>query len=210
MPQNNLTQSVLMPRYHPTGIEAGVDEAGRGPLAGPVVAAAVVLPAGCSSSLLRDSKTLKREKREAARAFILEHAEAWAIGISGIAAIAQHNILGATYRAMHEAIDQICENHRPDRLLIDGNRYQPAHLIPHMCIVKGDGKYQAIAAAGILAKTYRDDIMQMLHAEYPHYSWDTNKGYPTAAHRAAIAKHGPTPYHRKGFRLLPQGGTFNA
>ncbi len=206
MPQKIEQHPPLAPCYQTDGLEAGVDEAGRGPLAGPVVAAAVVLPPGFSSPLLRDSKTLKLEERLAARELILQEALAWGVGISGLEDIARYNILGATYRAMHEAVDQVVahlgKSQRLDLLLIDGNRYKAKHLMPYVCIVKGDGKYQSIAAAGILAKTTRDEIMQLLHAEYPNYGWATNQGYPTPAHRAAIAEHGPSPYHRKGFRLL--------
>lgn len=193
---------MLAPNYSTAQPEAGVDEAGRGPLAGPVVAAAVVLPPGFTHPLLRDSKQLNPEQRAAARALILETAQAWGIGMQGVAGIAQHNILHASIAAMHEAIAQVCQHVTPKRLLIDGNRFKPYPGIEHVTVVKGDGIYAPIAAASILAKTYRDDLMRHLHTEHPQYGWATNKGYPTAAHRAAIRLHGPTPYHRTGFKLF--------
>lgn len=177
--------------------EAGVDEAGRGCLAGPVVAAAVVLPQAFTHPLLTDSKQLTASQRMALRPIILDAAVQWAVGMISAPRIDEVNILNATYEAMHEAIDGLAEP--PAFLVIDGNRFRPYKEIPHTCAIKGDGRFLHVAAASILAKTYRDDLMQILHAEYPQYSWDTNKGYPTKAHKAAIAAHGPTPYHRRSF-----------
>lgn len=183
-------------------IEAGCDEAGRGCLAGPVVAAAVILPKDIDHPLLNDSKQLTDRQRNEARLIVQQHALAWAVGFVDAAEIDRINILKASFLAMHRAIDQL--SLQPELLLIDGNRFSPYPHIPHQCIVKGDAKFTAIAAASILAKTYRDDYMLGLHATYPHYGWDQNKGYPTSWHRAAIAEHGPCAYHRRSFRLLPE------
>ncbi len=192
------------------GGTAGCDEAGRGCLAGPVYAAAVILPPDYENPLLNDSKQLTKRQREQLRGEIERDAVAWAVGIVTNEEIDQMNILRASITAMHRAIDQLSV--RPDHLIIDGNRFYPYHdpqrdgqLIPHHCIVKGDATYLAIAAASVLAKTYRDDFMTRLHQQYPYYGWDRNAGYPTPQHRAAIRQHGTTPYHRMSFNLLGDG-----
>ena len=190
--------------YHTRGVvEAGCDEAGRGCLAGPVVAAAVILPPRFRHKLLNDSKQLTEKQRETLRPIIEKKALAWAVAMLDNNEIDEINILNASFAAMHRAVDQL--QIKPEALLIDGNRFNAYEGIPHHCIIKGDGKYKSIAAASVLAKTYRDELMQKLHAEHPHYDWDQNKGYPTKKHRAQIAIHGPTPYHRMTFRLLPEG-----
>jgi len=180
--------------------EAGVDEAGRGCLAGPVYAAAVILPDGFSHPLLTDSKKLTERQRYQLREVIEHEAEAWGIGICTAQEIDKINILNASIKAMHRALDalKVC----PEAIIVDGNRFKPYNGITWKTIVKGDGKYANIAAASILAKTYRDDFMKAIATEYPQYAWEVNKGYPTKAHRTAIAEHGPTPYHRMTFRLL--------
>lgn len=180
--------------------EAGCDEAGRGCLAGPVFAAAVILPDGYTNELLNDSKQLSEKKRDALRPIIERDALAWAVGIVTAEEIDKINILNASFLAMHRAIDGL--KIKPEHLLIDGNRFKPYKDIPHTCIVKGDGKMMSIAAASILAKTHRDEFMKKIHAEFPQYAWNVNKGYPTKAHRAAIAEHGVSPYHRVSFKLL--------
>ena len=177
--------------------EAGIDEAGRGCLAGPVVAAAVILPEGFSHPWLTDSKQLSETKRMALRPLILEQALAWNVGMSSAPRIDEVNILQATYDAMHEAVEGLAIT--PDFLAIDGNRFRPYKEVPFACIIKGDGKYLNIAAASILAKTYRDEVMHMLHQEYPQFDWAKNKGYPTKTHKAAIEAHGASPYHRHSF-----------
>ncbi|MFV0272081.1 MAG: ribonuclease HII [Macellibacteroides fermentans] len=182
-------------------IEAGCDEAGRGCLAGPVFAAAVILPPDFKSELLNDSKQLSEKNRYALRPLIEQEAIAWGIGVVTAPEIDAINILKASFLAMHRAIDQL--KVQPQALLIDGNRFTPYKEIPFTCMVKGDGRFLSIAAASILAKTYRDDYMLQLAEEYPSYGWQQNKGYPTRAHREAISKHGITPYHRKTFTLLP-------
>ena len=179
---------------------AGCDEAGRGCLAGAVYAAAVILPPDFENPLLNDSKQLTAKQRYQLRTEIERDAVAWAVGIVTPEEIDQMNILRASITAMHRAIDQLSV--RPQELIIDGNRFYKYHDLPHTCIVKGDGKYLAIAAASILAKTYRDDYMLRLHDEYPMYEWNHNMGYPTPAHRAAIRQYGTTPYHRMTFNLL--------
>jgi ribonuclease HII len=183
-------------------LTAGVDEAGRGPLAGPVVAAAVILAPGTRLPGLGDSKALTEADRLRLRDLILARAEAWAIGMASPATIDRINILQATFAAMHEALSGLPLT--PELILVDGNRFLPfavnGQAIPHRCIVRGDATERAISAASILAKTTRDDIMLMLHREYPKYGWHRNKGYPTAEHRAAIAIHGLTPHHRRTFR----------
>lgn len=181
-------------------IEAGCDEAGRGCLAGPVTAAAVILPPDFSNGLLNDSKQLTEHQRDTLRPIIEREALAWAVEFVSPQEIDEINILRASFIAMHRAIDRL--SIRPEALLIDGNRFIPYHDIPHTCIVKGDGKMMSIAAASVLAKTHRDEYMRSIAAEYPQYGWDGNKGYPTKAHRAAIAKYGATPYHRMSFQLL--------
>ena len=182
-------------------IEAGCDEAGRGCLAGPVFAAAVILPPDFKSELLNDSKQLSEKNRYALRPLIEQEAIAWGIGVVTAPEIDAINILKASFLAMHRAIEQL--KVQPQALLIDGNRFTPYKEIPFTCMVKGDGRFLSIAAASILAKTYRDDYMLQVAEEYPSYGWQQNKGYPTRAHREAISKHGITPYHRKTFTLLP-------
>lgn len=183
-------------------VEAGCDEAGRGCLAGPVFAAAVILPPGYRNPELNDSKLLSHKQREKLRLEIEKEALAWAIGICSAGEIDTINILNASFLAMHRAIGKL--SIRPGHLLIDGNRFKAFPGITHTCIVKGDGKFMSIAAASVLAKTYRDDLMLKLHQEFPLYRWDSNKGYPTMKHREVIAVQGPTKYHRMTFRLLDQ------
>lgn len=191
---------MLLPFLEAGRIEAGCDEAGRGCLAGPVFAAAVILPDGYSNDLLNDSKQLCEHKRETLRPIIERDALAWAVGIVTEQEIDKINILNASFLAMHRAVDAL--SLRPEHLLIDGNRFKPYPDTPHTCIVKGDGKMMSIAAASILAKTHRDEYMRKIHLEFPQYGWDVNKGYPTRAHRDAIARFGATDYHRHSFRLL--------
>jgi ribonuclease HII len=182
-------------------IEAGCDEAGRGCLAGPVYAAAVILPKNFRNKLLDDSKKLTDKQRKELRPLIEEKAISWAVGIVSVAEIEESNILNASFLAMHRAVDQL--KTIPESLLIDGNRFKKYNNIPHTCIIQGDGKYLSIAAASILAKTYRDDHMDELHEKFPQYDWLHNRAYATASHRAAIQKHGITDHHRKSFRQLP-------
>lgn len=191
-------------RYQEDLLEAGVDEAGRGCLAGPVFAAAVILPPTYRHPLLNDSKQVSEKDRYLLRDHIQEHALAWSVAEIGQAVIDDINILQATYRAMHRAIDGLTT--RPELLLIDGNRFLSYSGIPHQCIIDGDALYRSIAAASILAKTYRDDLMHRLHGEFPMYGWDRNKGYGTREHRSAIRVFGNSPYHRRSFRLLPEQG----
>lgn len=180
-------------------IEAGCDEAGRGCLAGPVVAAAVILDPKTRIPGLNDSKQISEKQRDLMRPLIETKAVAWAVGVVPPEEIDRINILNASFLAMHRALDQL--KSRPELLLIDGNRFHAYPQIRHTCIVKGDGVYRSIAAASILAKTHRDAIMQELHDGYPHYNWSQNKGYPTTAHRNAVLQHGPSPHHRKTFRI---------
>lgn len=210
---------MLLTHYYKNKIEAGCDEAGRGCLAGPVYAAAVILPPDYHNDLLNDSKQLTEKRRYGLREVIERDAVAWAVGVCTAEEIDKINILHASYLAMHRALDSLAV--RPEALIIDGNRFDPyyptvdhgsvecygelpllydCHPLPHTTIVKGDGKYMSIAAASILAKTYRDDFMNRLAEDYPQYDWLSNKGYPTKKHRQAIADHGLTPYHRKTFR----------
>jgi Ribonuclease HII len=191
---------MLLPYLNEDLVEAGCDEAGRGCLAGSVYAAAVILPKDFKNELLNDSKQLTEHQRYMLREVIEREALAWAVGICTPKEIDEINILNASFLAMHRALDQL--NICPQQLLIDGNRFKQYQNIPHHTIVKGDGKYASIAAASILAKTYRDDYMNQLHLEYPGYDWDHNKGYPTKKHRAAIAEVGTTPYHRMSYNLL--------
>ena len=192
---------MLLPYYREGVIEAGCDEAGRGCLAGPVYAAAVILPPDYHNDLLNDSKQLSEKKRDQLRSIIERDAVSWAVGIVDNQEIDQINILNASILAMHRALDQltVC----PQEIIVDGNRFRPYRDIPHTTIVKGDGKYMSIAAASILAKTHRDECMLALHQQYPQYHWDSNKGYPAPVHRQAIRLHGTTPYHRLTFQLLP-------
>jgi len=204
---------MLKPYMHKELTEAGCDEAGRGCLAGPVFAAAVILPSDLSVltspqisnqgglSLLNDSKQLTEKQRYALREIIEREAVAWAVGVVSADEIDKINILRASILAMHRAVAQL--RVRPQHLLVDGNRFSPFEDIPHTTVVKGDATYMSIAAASILAKTYRDDFMMKIHEEYPQYHWNRNKGYPAPAHREAIRKYGTTPYHRMTFQLLP-------
>ena len=194
---------MLASHYYEGKIEAGCDEAGRGCLAGSVYAAAVILPEGYQNELLNDSKQLSEKKRYQLREIIERDAVAWAVGIVTPEEIDQINILNASILAMHRALDQL--KVRPEAIIVDGNRFKPYQKLPHTTIVKGDGKYLAIAAASILAKTYRDDYMNKLAEEYPQYDWLSNKGYPTKKHREAIREYGITPYHRKTFNMLGDG-----
>lgn len=194
---------MLLPYLNKELIEAGCDEAGRGCLAGAVYAAAVILPKEFRNELLNDSKQLTEAQRYQLRPIIEQEAVAWAVGVVTPEEIDKINILNASILAMHRAVDGL--KVRPQHLLIDGNRFKKYQNLPHTTVIKGDGKYLNIAAASVLAKTYRDDYMNTLHQEYPSYDWKKNKGYPTQAHRAAIAEHGITPYHRKTFNLLGDG-----
>ena len=192
----------LKPFFTENLIEAGCDEAGRGCIAGPVVAAAVILPRGMDFPEFDDSKKLSEKQREKLRVKVLENAAAYGVGIVSAEEIDEINILNASFLAMHRAIDQL--KIRPELLLIDGNRFNKYHDIKHQCIVGGDAKYQAIAAASILAKTTRDHIMEELDIQYPAYNWKQNKGYPTIEHKNAVAEHGMSPYHRKTFNMSIQ------
>jgi ribonuclease HII len=200
---------MLLNKYYEGKIEAGCDEAGRGCLAGSVYAAAVILPEGYQNELLNDSKQLSEKKRYQLREIIERDAVAWAVGIVTPEEIDKINILNASILAMHRALDQL--KVRPEAIIVDGNRFKPykdpadGKALPSTTIVKGDGKYLAIAAASILAKTYRDDYMNELAQEYPQYDWLSNKGYPTKKHREAIKQFGITPYHRKSYNLLGDG-----
>lgn len=191
-----------LPTQMQQGIEAGTDEAGRGCLAGPVTAAAVILPPSFTHSLLNDSKKLTERQRYLLRPIIEKEAIAYAVAHCSVEEIEQMNILNASIQAMHRALGKLTET--PRHIAVDGNRFHSYKDIPHSCVIKGDGRFLNIAAASVLAKTYRDDQMKNLHENYPAYGWDKNKGYPTKAHREAIAKKGITPHHRKTFRLLPE------
>ena len=203
---------MLLPFYKEGVIEAGCDEAGRGCLAGPVFAAAVVLPSDFKNEMLNDSKQLTEKKRYLLREVIEREALAWAVGIVDNKEIDKINILNASILAMHRALDQLTV--RPENIIVDGNRWKlyqeptandnvnEPKVVPATTIVKGDGKYLSIAAASILAKTYRDDFMLRIHEEFPQYHWDRNKGYPAKVHREAIRQYGTTPYHRMSFNLL--------
>mgnify|MGYP006072895665 FL=1 len=184
------------------GLEAGTDEAGRGCLAGPVTAAAVILPADFNEPLLNDSKKLTEKQRFYLRPIIEKHAVAFAVAHCTPKKVDEINILNAAIKAMHKAIQKLKPT--PIHILVDGNRFHPFKKIPHQCIIRGDGKYQNIAAASILAKTYRDDLMLALDKKHPKYDWKKNKGYPTKKHREAIRANGITSHHRKTFRLLPE------
>lgn len=194
---------MLESHYYKDMVEAGCDEAGRGCLAGSVYAAAVILPPGYQNAELNDSKKLTDKKRKALREQIERDAVAWAVGIVTPEEIDKINILNASFLAMHRALDQL--KVRPEAVIVDGNRFKPYEDLPYTTIVKGDGKYLSIAAASILAKTYRDDYMDALAEEYPQYDWKSNKGYPTKKHRAAIREFGVTPYHRMSYNLLGSG-----
>ena len=193
---------MLKLNYQKKLIEAGCDEAGRGCLSGPVVAAAVILPKKFKNSILNDSKKLSEKQRDLLRPIIEKEAIAWAVGIVSPQEIDEINILNASFLAMHRAVDKLIKS--PELLLIDGNRFNKHQKYEHVCIIKGDAKFMSIAAASVLAKTYRDDIMKKYHEEFPVYNWKQNKGYPTKAHRNAIRENGITDYHRKTFKLLPE------
>lgn len=190
----------LAPSYTGQALEAGLDEAGRGCLAGPVFAAAVILPPDFSPRFLNDSKQLSAKRREALRPLICAEAVAWAVGQASVEEIGRFNIAQASYLAMHRAVAALPVV--PTHLAVDGNRFAPLAGFSHTCVVGGDGLYRNIAAASVLAKTFRDEHMLLLAAEFPAYGWDQNAGYPTLAHRAAIRLHGPNPHHRMGFKLL--------
>ena len=189
-------------KFSEFALEAGTDEAGRGCLAGPVTAAAVILPDNFSHDLLNDSKQLSEKSRDALRPLIEAQALCYSVTHIEHHIIDEINILNASIRAMQECVQKL--NPVPNFLIVDGNRFKPIQDIPHSCIVKGDSKFMSIAAASILAKTWRDDYMNRIHEEFPMYNWKQNKGYPTEEHRAAIKKHGVTKYHRMSFRLLPE------
>lgn len=195
-----MSREQLKPYFKEGCIEAGCDEAGRGCLAGPVVAAAVILPKDFNNDLINDSKQLSEKKRMLLRNIIEKEALNWAVAFVDNTEVDEINVLNASYLAMHRAIEKLSE--LPEHLIIDGNRFKKFKDIPHHCVVKGDSKYLSIAAASILAKTHRDEYMEKIHQEYPDYDWNKNKAYPTKKHREAISKFGVTKYHRKSFRLL--------
>ncbi len=192
---------MLLPKYSNFQIETGTDEAGRGCLAGPVTAAAVILPEDFSLDLLNDSKQLSEKTRFKLRPLIEEMAICYKVAHLDPVVIDEINILNASIRAMQQCITALTP--KPEYIIVDGNRFKPVEGIPHSCIIKGDGKYLSIAAASVLAKTYRDEYMERIHEEFPMYNWKQNKGYPTKEHRDAIRKYGPTKYHRISFQLLP-------
>lgn len=192
--------SGLKPYYSKGLAEAGCDEAGRGCLAGPVVAAAVILPEKFDLPLLNDSKQISEKNRNILRVEIEKQALAYAVSFVPPTKIDEINILWASIFGMHQALDEL--SIRPEHILVDGNKFKPYPFTPHLCVVKGDSKFASIAAASILAKTYRDELMQKLHAEFPHYDWATNKGYPTKKHKLALQEHGITLHHRKSFKLI--------
>lgn len=198
--KKSVSSNHLLPHYYSNLIEAGCDEAGRGCLAGSVYAAAVILPRDYDNPLLNDSKKLTEKRRKDLRDQIVRDAVAWAVGVVTPEEIDKINILNASFLAMHRALDQLAV--RPEAVIVDGNRFNPYRDLPYTTIVKGDGKYQSIAAASILAKTFRDEYMDSLANEYPYYDWQKNKGYPTKAHREGIRDHGPSPYHRMSFNLI--------
>lgn len=198
--KKSVSSNHLLPHYYSNLIEAGCDEAGRGCLAGSVYAAAVILPKDYDNPLLNDSKKLTEKRRKVLRDQIVRDAVAWAVGVVTPEEIDRINILNASFLAMHRALDQLTI--RPEAVIVDGNRFKPYHDLPYTTIVKGDGKYQSIAAASILAKTFRDEYMDSIANEYPYYDWQKNKGYPTKAHREGIREHGPSPYHRMSYNLM--------
>lgn len=198
--KKSVSSNHLLPHYYSNLIEAGCDEAGRGCLAGSVYAAAVILPKDYDNPLLNDSKKLTEKRRRVLRDQIVRDAVAWAVGVVTPEEIDKINILNASFLAMHRALDQLAV--RPEAVIVDGNRFNPYRDLPYTTIVKGDGKYQSIAAASILAKTFRDEYMDSLANEYPYYDWQKNKGYPTKAHREGIRDHGPSPYHRMSYNLM--------
>lgn len=198
--------STLAPYFYKTKIEAGCDEAGRGCLAGPVFAAAVILPKSFNHPLLNDSKQLTEAQRSKLRPIIEQEAKSWSVKMVEPKTIDKINILNASFRAMHLAIDDL--SIKPNHLIIDGNRFNSHDNIPHHCIIKGDSKYQSIAAASVLAKTHRDEYMLNLHSQFPHFHWHTNKGYPTLHHRKAVIQYGRSPHHRKTFNVSIQTRLF--
>lgn len=202
-----INHNILQSYFKKSQIEAGCDEAGRGCLAGPVVAAAVILPPDFTHPILNDSKQINEKNRYILRTEIEQSALAFAIGIIDNKGIDASNILKASIMAMHKALDSLTMI--PEHIIVDGNKFIKYKNIPHQCIVKGDSNYYSIAAASILAKTYRDDMMNELHQSYPQYNWKQNKGYPTKKHRQAIKEFGTTPYHRMSFRLLDEQLTLN-
>ncbi|MEI7661082.1 MAG: ribonuclease HII [Bacteroidota bacterium] len=194
-----MAHQMLLGNYTDAFPEAGCDEAGRGCLAGPVFAAAVILPPGFRNEILNDSKQLSEKQRDRLRVIIEEQSLAWSVGSVNAETIDKINILSASILAMHIAVGKL--SLQPQFLIIDGNRFKPYPGIPHQCIVKGDEKYLSIAAASVLAKTHRDEYMRHIHDEYPYYNWTSNKGYPSKQHRDVILEFGITPYHRKSFRV---------
>ena len=193
---------MLKLNYSGVTLEAGTDEAGRGCLSGPVVAAAVILPENFQHSFLNDSKQLSEKKRQELRPFIEEHALAYGVAFVDHEEVDEINVLQASITGMHRSIEQLSP--QPEFIIIDGNKFKPYKETPHQTIVKGDAKFMSIAAASVLAKTYRDEYMAKIHKEFPQYNWKKNKGYPTKEHRNAIREFGITPYHRKTFKLLPE------
>lgn len=193
---------MLLQKFSDLGFEAGTDEAGRGCLAGPVTAAAVILRDDFQNELLNDSKQLSEKSRDALRPIIEQHALCYSVTHIDHTTIDEINILNASIKAMQKCITKLKVT--PNYIIVDGNRFKPVRNIPHTCVVKGDAKFLSIAAASILAKTYRDDYMNKIHKQYPMYNWKCNKGYPTAEHREAIRKYGVTKYHRMSFKLLPE------
>lgn len=198
---------MLLPQYLLDVIECGTDEAGRGCLAGPVTAAAVILPQGFNNPVLNDSKKLTHKQRDLLRPIIETEAVSFSVIHIDIDTIDKINILNASILGMQESIRNL--QIKPEHIAVDGNRFKPCDDISYKCIIKGDGKYLNIASASILAKTYRDNYMEKIHEEFPMYNWKQNKGYPTKEHREAIRTHGPSKYHRKSFRLLPEQYQFN-
>lgn len=193
---------MLKLNYSGFTLEAGTDEAGRGCLSGPVVAAAVILPEDFQHDLLNDSKQLSEKKRQELRPFIEEHALSFSVSFIHQEEVDELNVLQASITGMHRSIEQL--HIQPEYIIVDGNKFKPYKDIPHQTIVKGDAKFMSIAAASVLAKTYRDEFMEKIHKEFPQYNWQKNKGYPTQEHRNAIREFGATPYHRKSFKLLPE------
>ena len=193
---------MLKLNYSGYTLEAGTDEAGRGCLSGPVVAAAVILPDDFQHELLNDSKQLSEKKRKELRPYIEEHALVFGVSFIHQEEVDELNVLQASITGMHRSIEQL--NINPEFIIVDGNKFKPFQQVPHQTIVKGDAKFMSIAAASVLAKTYRDEYMEKIHEEFPQYNWKKNKGYPTKEHREAIRQFGATPYHRKSFKLLPE------
>lgn len=193
---------MLKLNYSGYTLEAGTDEAGRGCLSGPVVAAAVILPDNFQHELLNDSKQLSEKKRRELRPYIEERALAFSVSFIHQEEVDELNVLQASITGMHRSIEQL--NVNPEFIIVDGNKFKPFQQVPHQTIVKGDAKFMSIAAASVLAKTYRDEYMEKIHGEFPQYNWKKNKGYPTKEHREAIRQFGATPYHRKSFKLLPE------